>query len=431
MMIYMWGRRWGPALSDQSAPATIRDRKFWEGSVFGVAVTARSFPGIIAVHADAEYVLNFSKEIGVQREVEDLGRRAGIESVAIMDPELTVVAHSDPARLGQREPDEALRRLLEHGGTRTRFRPPDGARSALEITQPLTLEGARLGLLQIRLSTAPMDQVWRRERLAAVFIGLAVLGLGILGLAAIFYTQHRHLAEVAALEAEIAQRQRLATLGNMAAAVSHEVRNPLNAVSMGLQRLKAEFQPTTEPAEYHRVLELVGGEVRRLNNLVEEFLELARPTVLQPVPIRVGDLLDEVVALVDPQAHRTGVRVERRVPVDLPPLTADRDRLKQVLLNLALNAVEAMPHGGILRLEAAGTPRTLTLDVIDSGPGIPPETRSRIFEPYYTTKVKGLGLGLAIARRLVEAHGGTIEVEPAAERGSRFRITLPLQGAGT
>ena len=431
MAIYMWGRRWGPVVPEQSAPAPIRDRKFWEGSVFGVAVTARSFPGIIAVHADAEYVLNFSREIGVQREVEELSRRAGIESVAILDPDLTVVAHSDPARLGQREPDDALRGLLEHGGTRTRFTPPAGAPSVLEVTRPLALGGGRAGLLQIRLSTAPMERVWRRDRLAAVFIGLAVLGLGILGLAAIFYTQHRHLAQVTALEGEVTRRQRLATLGNMAATVSHEVRNPLNAISMGLQRLRAEFQPTTQPAEYDRVLELVAGEARRLNTLVEEFLALARPPVLQPESIRVGDLLDEIVELIEPEARCTGVHVERLAPVDLPPLTADRDRLKQVLLNLARNALEAMPDGGTLRLEAAGAPRTLTLDVIDSGCGIPREARPRVFEPYYTTKVKGLGLGLAIARQIVEAHGGKIEVDPAAERGSRFRITLPLQEAGS
>jgi signal transduction histidine kinase len=161
--------------------------------------------------------------------------------------------------------------------------------------------------------------------------------------------------------------------------------------------------------------------------MVEEFLALARPPVLKPEPIRVADLLAETAALVEPEARRTGVRLERLVPDDLPPLTADRDRLTQVLLNLTRNALEAMPDGGRLRLEAAATPRAVTLAVTDSGPGIAPEARARLFEPYYTTKARGLGLGLAIARQIVEAHGGAIDVEPADGGGSRFRVTLPRE----
>lgn len=425
-MTYLWGRRWRPEPPDPTVPLPVRDRKYWEGTAFGVAAGARSFPGIIAVHADAEYVLNFRREIGVQRQVEELGRRAGVEAVALLDPDLTVVAHSDPDRVGRQEPDEALRRLLEQGGILTRLTTEDGAGPTLEVARPLALDGLRPGLLQIRLSTAPMEAVWWRDRVTAVVVALAVLGLGVLGLAAIFYTQHRHLAQVTALEGEVARRQRLATLGNMAAAVSHEVRNPLNAISMGLQRLRAEFRPTTEPADYDRVLELVGGEVRRLNALVEEFLTLARPPVLKPEPVRLGDLLEEVVGLIEPEARQTGVRIEQRIPADLPPLLADRDRLKQVVLNLARNALEAMPEGGTFRVEAGRAPHALTLRVADSGPGIPPETKDRIFEPYYTTKVKGLGLGLPIARQIVEAHGGTITVEPVAGGGTCFLLTLPL-----
>jgi signal transduction histidine kinase len=427
MMRYLWGRRWGPAPPDAGVPSPIRDRRYWEGSVFGVAVGARSFPGIIAVHADGAYVLNFTKEIGVQRQVEELGRQAGVEAVALLGPDLTVMAHSDPNRVGQREADAAMTGLLERGGTLSRLTTPGGMGRVLEVTRPVALEGTRPGLVQVRLSTAPLEQVWRRDRLAAVAIGLAVLALGALGLAAVFYTQQRHLARVAALETEVARRQRLATLGNMAAGVSHEIRNPLNAISMGLQRLQAEFRPTAEPEEYDRVLALVGGEVHRLNAMVEEFLALARPPVLKPEPIRVADLLAETAALVEPEARRTGVRLERLVPDDLPPLTADRDRLTQVLLNLTRNALEAMPDGGRLRLEAAATPRAVTLAVTDSGPGIAPEARARLFEPYYTTKARGLGLGLAIARQIVEAHGGAIDVEPADGGGSRFRVTLPRE----
>lgn len=427
MMMYMWGRRWASPPAEGEVPPAIRDRKFWEGSVFGVAVGARSFPGIIAIHADSDYVLNFSKEIGVQRQVEELGRQAGIESIALLDQELTVVAHSNSGRLGQRETDEGLREALKNRRTLTRLVRGDGSIPVYEVVKPLALEGSQTGLLRIGLSTASMDRVWRRDRLQAIILGLAVLGLGILGMAAIFYTQHRHLAEVRTLEAEMERRERLSTLGDMAAAVAHEIRNPLNAVSMGLQRLRVEFQPG-EAEEYRRLLELVGGEVRRLNTIVEEFLSLARPLPLKPGPVRVPDLVEEILGLVEAEARRAGIRIEPALLPDLPLLRADRDRLKQVLLNLVLNALQAMPGGGVLTLGAAPAGDLLTLTVADTGAGIPPEVLPRLFEPYVTTKARGLGLGLAIARRIVEAHNGRIEAETEPGRGTRFRITLPLGG---
>lgn len=427
MMMYMWGRRWASPPAEGEVPPAIRDRKFWEGSVFGVAVGARSFPGIIAIHADSDYVLNFSKEIGVQRQVEELGRQAGIESIVLLDQELTVVAHSNSGRLGQRETDEGLREALKNRRTLTRLLRGDGSIPVYEVVKPLALEGSQTGLLRIGLSTASMDRVWRRDRLQAIILGLAVLGLGILGMAAIFYTQHRHLAEVRTLEAEMERRERLSTLGDMAAAVAHEIRNPLNAVSMGLQRLRVEFQPG-EAEEYRRLLELVGGEVRRLNAIVEEFLSLARPLPLKPGPVRVPDLVEEILGLVEAEARRAGIRIEPALLPDLPLLRADRDRLKQVLLNLVLNALQAMPGGGVLTLGAAPVGDLLILTVADTGAGIPPEVLPRLFEPYVTTKARGLGLGLAIARRIVEAHNGRIEAETEPGRGTRFRITLPLGG---
>jgi len=162
---------------------------------------------------------------------------------------------------------------------------------------------------------------------------------------------------------------------------------------------------------------------------VEEFLSLARPIQLKPEPIALAALLDEVRRLVEPQAGSAGIVVEQAIPGALPDLRADRDRIKQVLLNLVLNAIEAMPSGGRLTLGAAVSGAALTLTVSDTGGGIPAELLPRVFEPYVTTKTRGLGLGLAIARRIVEAHGGRIEAESEAGQGTRFRITLPRDGS--
>jgi len=424
-MMYMWGRSWAAPSPEEEAPPAIRDRKFWKGTVLGVAVGARSFPGIIAVHADANSVLNFRREIGVQRQVEDLGRQPGIESVALLDQDLTVLAHSTPDRVGEREADEGLQSALESGRVLTRMVGSAGGGRVYQVVKPLALEGSRTGLLRIELSTASMDRIWKGDTLTAAVTAAAVLGLGILGMSVIFYTQHRHLREVKALEAEMERGERLATVGNMAAAVAHEIRNPLNAVSMGMQRLRVEFEPAPRE-EYLRMVDLVQGEVRRLNVIVEEFLSLARPLSLKREPIIVAALLDEVLGLVESEARGAGITIEREIPAGLPVLHADRDRIKQVLLNLVLNAIQAMPSGGTLEIGAGAGGGTLTVTVADTGSGIAPEVLSKVFEPYVTTKTQGLGLGLAIARRIVEAHGGSIQAESEPGRRTRFRFALPL-----
>lgn len=428
MRMYLWGRRWGMHEdAAHPAPPAVQDRKFWEGSLFGVAVGARAFPGIIAVHADADFVLDFRKEIGVEAQIEELARRSGIASIALLDGALTVVAHSDPGRVGRREDDAGMRAALGSGRATARLVQDDGGARLFEVLHPVAPAAAPSGLLRIRLSTAPMDRAWRRDRDAGILLGLAVLALGTVGLALIFYTQHRHLREVRALEEAMARREQLARLGDLAAAVAHEVRNPLNAISMGLQRLGAEFQPA-EVQEYGRLVGLMRGEVARLDGIVEEFLSLARPLSLSMAPTDLDALLRSVAALVEGEAARADVRTVLSIADGLPPARADGGRLTQVLLNVALNALQAMPGGGTLTLGATSAAKAVTLTVSDTGAGIPADLLPRIFEPYVTSKARGLGLGLAIARRIVEAHGGRIEAASEPGRGSRFTITLPTGG---
>jgi signal transduction histidine kinase len=430
MMMFMWGRRWGRlpegAVEPGSGPSPIQDRQFWEGTVFGVAIGARSFPGIIAVHADGAFVLNFRKEIGVERQLAELSRQSGVEAVGLLGPDLAVLAHSDARRVGSKEDDAFFQQALQERRGRTRLVARAGGREVLEVVRPLTLDGARLGLLAVALSTAPIRDAWQRDVRAALLMGVSILLLGGLGMAGIFYVQSRHLREVRALEVEVERRERLSALGNLAAVVSHEVRNPLNAVSMGLQRLRAEFRPADGDAEYARVVDLMQGEVRRLDGIVGEVLSLARPRPVRPEMTRPGAFLDEVATLSRGEAAERGIDLRLRVPADLPQVRWDADQMKQVLLNLVRNGVAAMPHGGSLtitvRAEAAG----LTLTVEDTGEGVPADLLPRIFEPYVTTKTTGLGLGLAIARRIVEAHGGRIGVESRVGQGTRFTLTLPL-----
>jgi two-component system sensor histidine kinase HydH len=294
------------------------------------------------------------------------------------------------------------------------------------MAEPIRLDGSQLGFLKIGLSLNPVEAAWRNSVNSMIVLSLSLLGVGILGMAFIFYNQQSHARQVKALEAEVAQRERLSTLGNMAATVAHELRNPLNSVSMGLQRLKGEFRPTQDEEQYSRFIELMRSEVERLNSIVEEFLSLARPMEIKPEPVRIDELLQEMAVLAEGDAKSKRVQIKVVVPPDLPAARVDRNYFKQALLNLILNGMQAMPQGGGLTLEANLSRGTMVVSVTDTGDGIPEDILPRIFDPYFTTKTKGAGLGLPIARRIVEAHGGALTAESKVGQGTCFNITFPI-----
>jgi signal transduction histidine kinase len=443
----MWGHRWGgprgdPAQLFPSLPKDAKVRRFWEGSAFGVAVPAQSFSGIIAVHADAEYLLNFRQEIGVQRLIEDLGRQSGVASVALLDRDLTVLASSDPPAVGRREEDAFLREAWQKGGVQgRRLTRPDG-REVYEVVKPFALEKKQVGLVRLDLSTEGLAGVARQAQQGILWYSLGLVAVGIVGVVAIFWLQARHLAERRALEAAVAREQRLSAVGNLAAGVAHEIRNPLNAISIGLQRLRREFAPPEASArsEYDRFAGIMQAEVGRLNTIVDRFLSLARPSRLTLTEEPLVKVLEELVALLSSQASAQAVRIEADLQLGEARVRMDRQQLTHAFMNVMLNAIQAMPGGGTLQVRASVLPpdraavsshsavptRVAQIVVSDTGPGIAPEDLDRIFEPYFTTRESGTGLGLALTHKIVEEHGGRIRAESQVGSGATFIISLPL-----
>ncbi len=434
MISYMWGKRWrlpGEKAGNRATelPPRITKSEFWKGSAIGVAVEARSFPGIIAIHANDDYIFNFEKEIGVQRQIQELGHEPETEFVALLDSNFNVVAHTDPHRIGQQEKEPLVLRAKDNRQLLSQIVESSGGKRYLEIVKPVVLDKSNLGFLKIGLAVESMEVAWQNSLRAMVILGIAIVAAGILGMAAIFHNQHEHLQEVRALEIEVLHRERLSTMGNLAAAVAHEVRNPLNAISMGLQRLTMEFQPTDDRDQYSHLTELMLGEVHRLNSIVEQFLSLAHPLEIKAEDLPLAEVLKELAALEASHAQQSNVQIRVVAAPNLPPLKADPSLLTQVLLNLMLNSLQAMPEGGTLTLEAKTSKGKFLIAVTDTGTGIAAENQRRIFEPYFTTKTKGTGLGLAICRSIIEAHGGTITAANDSKGGCRFEISLPLNGA--
>ncbi len=439
-MPFMWGDRWwggmhaDPSVLFPSLPKGAKIRRFWEGSGFGVAIPAQSFRGIIAVHADADDLVNFRRQVGVEHLIEELGHQSGVAGVALLDRDFTVLASTDSAVVGRREDDPFLRTVWQAGAVRGRqLRLPDG-REAYEVVKPFTLQEGHAGLIRLDMSMAGLTAVARQAQRSILWYSLGLLAVGVVGAAGIFWVQARHLAERRALEGAMAREQRLSAVGNLAAGVAHEIRNPLNAISIGLQRLRLEFaQPDPETqAEYSRFTEIMQAEVARLNGIVDRFLALARPSRLTLAEEELAPVLTDLLTLLSSQAEAQRVTVAPDLRLGPARVRMDRQALVHALMNVLLNALQAMPNGGTLGIQAAVEPasnapqRQACIRISDSGAGISPEHLERIFEPYFTTKEGGTGLGLALARKGILEHEGSIQAESRPGGGASFTIRLPV-----
>jgi len=226
------------------------------------------------------------------------------------------------------------------------------------------------------------------------------------------------------LRARLIEAQRLAAVGELAASVAHEIRNPLAAIVNATTLLAAEETLTAD--ERSTTLQAVRTEARRLNRILSDFLLYARPSPPRLVPGDVRDVVQHVAGLIrDGRARGRSVDLDVAVASDVPPVAYDRDLMTQVLWNVALNGIEAMESPGHLRFEVTRENGQVAMAVSDTGRGIPAEDLRRVFEPFYSGKRGGSGLGLTIARRIVESHGGRIEVESQPGRGTRVTIALP------
>jgi two-component system sensor histidine kinase HydH len=229
------------------------------------------------------------------------------------------------------------------------------------------------------------------------------------------------------IEGQLRKAERLSTIGELAAVLAHEIRNPLGSIQGTAEILKDDYRPGDRKYEF---LEILLKESKRLNHVVEDFLRLAQP---QPVTLMNCDVEEElrnIITLVSAEAGKRGIKPELKSD-HLPAVQGDPEKLRQAFLNIILNGLQASPPGGILIITASifeakdDEQVWIELCFTDSGEGITPEIMDKIFEPFFTTKEGGTGLGLAITRKIVENHGGRIEVESKPGRGTTFRIRLP------
>src|SRR5208283_2016619 len=221
---------------------------------------------------------------------------------------------------------------------------------------------------------------------------------------------------------ELQTADRLAALSRVSGGVAHEVKNPLNAILLHVEVARAKLaRGDTALAPQ---MDIISSEILRLDRVVKTFLDFTRPVEVDFTNVPLDEFLRDIVDLARPQADASGIRVVAERKAQGAEVRIDRDLLKQAVLNIVVNAIEAMPAGGELRLESSASGDTAEIRVSDTGPGIPPNLREKIFRLYFTTKQKGSGIGLAMAFRTVQLHDGTIDFTSEPGKGTAFFIRL-------
>jgi hypothetical protein len=405
-------------------------------------------------------------------------RQLGVKDISILGDDEEIQASTNPENVGKKVVPRTRRRgpkqFVVRGVLGDEVGPPGSQRTST-LTIPIVVGERRIGYLLVTRILDDFSALSREAFVERLVATLSVFAVGILislylawnfsrplqaltegarqvaagdltvqvpvagadeigRLTRTFNEMVERIRENRLLEERLHFAERRAALGRLASAVAHEVRNPLNMINLSIDHLRERLPG--EPArreELDRVLRNVKAELARLNRLVGDFLSFGKPMRLQPRPCDLERVVREVVELVEPKTRDQAVALTLDTAPGLPEIVADPELLKTCFLNLMINGMDAMPEGGALQVELHATKHEgrelVVVSVRDTGHGMTPDEIKTAFEPYFSSKETGLGLGLALTRKIVEDHGGAITLESAPGKGTTARVALPAASA--
>jgi len=399
-------------------------------------------------------------------------REKGINEINIINTEGEIIDSSDPAKIGKKR---ELKKLEK--GVRAAPRPVGAgvlSQKPYEVVVPVIVGDERLGYVQINMLLDNIRDIQRANFIHRLFATGIVFTVGIaliiflarryttpiqnlvgdfkrvsagdlsvtipvksndeIGeMAAGFNNMVEKLREREALEKRLYEAEHLSRVGQLASGIAHEIRNPLNYISLAIDHLKTEMLPRCgdDCAELVELTDNIKEEVRRANYMVVNFMNYGRPLKLRRTQVVYRELLAKVLPVLQDKLAEQHIVIDQQIPPELPPLWVDGELFRNCILNFVSNASQAMPEGGTITLGALLDGGQVKLTFSDQGSGISPDDISKIFQPYFTTKDVGIGLGLAITERIIKEHGGGIAVESVVGSGTTFTVALPLQTTET
>lgn len=371
-------------------------------------VFRRSHGGIISIRASLDLTKRTLNIESLQELLENMTLSNKVEDIAVVGADGTVLLHSQESRIGSPWSDS--------------LRSPD----QLIVHEPFSLDSVGQGMLYISLSTIDVRRMLSDTRRNLVILALTAFSLGMAGLYGTFVLQRRHQQRILTLENEMHRQQRLADLGRMAAGVAHEIRNPLNAISLTVQRIARESERSERaPGRFAELVDMVQGEIRRLDATVQSIGDLAKSPTGRKGPVDITELVRKVLLLYRVEAESKGIHLEDLVSRAAVFLVVDEAGFTQALGNLVLNSLQACNEGGTIRVSLESKEKMAVIVVEDDGIGFS-EDKSQAGEPFYTTKTYGLGLGLAITRKIAEEHGGYLRLMNKPKGGARVELGFIL-----
>jgi len=397
-----------------------------------VALQRRDKSGIVIIALDREGQRYWATKVSIEKVIEELGEAQGqnLKYIVVMDQQEMVFGRAGEMPEKWDKSDVLMSGVFS--GTRKILsrKTSHNGKSLLDIAAPLYLDDQVAGVVRLGLDREGMDRIIQENR-RNIFIFMAVVVLiTLLSMWILYRNQNKHLAGIIEIERRLEKAERLSALGHLAAGVAHEIRNPLNAISMASQRLKREYVPADDEKsrEFHTLAGVIRDEIRRLNGIIEEFLTFSKSRRLELHEYPVTDVLQKIVNLMREEAASKGITMETRFSDSPAIIPMDVDKLQQAFLNFIKNAMESISGEGsiVIAVEPSGKDR-LSVKISDTGCGMTSEEVERIFNPEYTTKEKGLGLGLPLAHEIVRGHGGEIRVFSGPGSGTTFEIILPSE----
>jgi len=300
----------------------------------------------------------------------------------------------------------------------------------LDLAAPLYLDKKIVGIVKIGLDRSSMDKSIAENRQNIFIFMFFIVIIALLSMWLLYHDQNRHLAGIVEIERQLEKAERLSALGQLAAGVAHEIRNPLNAISMATQRLKRDFGPSDpqKADDFQNLSGVIRDEIKRLNGIIEEFLTFSKSRRLELSNFSVTEVLKKIVSLIREEASARGITIETKWRETPALMSMDINKLQQAFLNLIKNAMESLTDKReiIITVDKEGK-NYIVVSIADTGCGMTTEELERIFNPEYTTKEKGLGLGIPLACEIIRGHGGDVRVISRKNKGTTFEVILPRE----
>ena len=397
-----------------------------------VALKRKDGSGTILIALDRDGLRYWGTKVSIEKALEKLGegQSQGLVYIVVMDRQGTILDATGRVPEKWREADMHLSEILSGKRTIESRKVIYQGRNLLDMAIPFVLNDKIAGVVRIGLERESMDRILAENRRNMMIFSILIVLIALLAMWLLFHNQNRHLAGIVEMERRLDKAERLSALGQLAAGVAHEIRNPLNAVSMASQRLKRDFVPADEDKarEFQSLAGVIRDEIRRLNGIIEEFLTFSKSRRLEFHDYPVTDVLQKIVNLIREEATAKNIDIRTHWSTDGAVIPMDMDKLQQALLNIIKNAMESIDGKGVIDITVTQkTKDKISIKVSDTGCGMTSNEVERIFSPEYTTKEKCLGLGLPLAHEIVRGHSGEILVFSEQGSGTTFEIILPAE----